>query len=107
MKTIGRISWLILVVAIIVLAIIINTEAVKKGFENILTWFLELALISRILIGFVLWLASVIIPFIVFTYIVGEPEEGPGILFVWFFTIIWPPAWPIAIVLWILIKFVK
>ena len=61
-------------------------------------------LLSKILIGFVIWLAVVIIPFMVFMYIVGEPEEGPGILLLFIFTIIWPPAWPIAIILWIIFR---
>ena len=104
MKTTGRLIWLAFVVAIIVIVVAFNLEAARLFFNSLLVFFVRMSLLCKILVGFIVWLALVIIPFIAFIFVVGEPEEGPGIYVLLFFALIWPPAWPIAIVLWILIK---
>jgi len=104
MKKLGRYIWLIFVVAIIVLVVAFNLEEVRSFLNKLLDSFVKLSLLGKILIGFAIWLALVIIPLFVYAYLVEQPEEGPGIFWLFFYTIIWPPAWPIAIVLWILIR---
>ena len=111
MNKVGRYLWLALVVVVVVTAVVANLDKVRdfkvRDFlQQQLDSFLKRPLISQIIIGFVVWLILVIVPCIVFWsvfwYVVGQPEEGQGLaawgcLFA--FLIVWPPAWPIAVIL--------
>jgi len=67
----------------------------------------QLPLIGKVFIGLGIWIVSVIVPYIIYKHLVKPPVEGPGVLWLFFFTLIWPPAWPIAlivVVVWVVLK---
>lgn len=95
----GRYLWLAFVVAFAVYSVAANLDEVRDFLQQQLDSFLKRPLTSQIIIGFIIWLISVIVPFIVYSYLVEQPEEGPGCGWLFFFLIVWPPAWPIAVIL--------
>ncbi len=109
MKRLGRYIWFAFTVAIIVMLVLFNLDAVRSFLTHLLVYFARLPLISRIFIGFVTWLVSVIAPGFLFWYLFRPPEndedETGGLGHLLLFLIIWPPGWPIALILWIILKY--
>jgi len=109
MKRLGRYIWVAFVLAIIVLLVLFNLDEVRDLLSQLLDSFARLPLISKILIGFAIWLVSVIVPGFFFWYLFGPQEsdedETGGLGHLLLFLIIWPPGWPIALSLWIILKF--
>ena len=70
----------------------INLDEVVASIKQLPSSTLRLPLIGKVFIGLGIWLASVIVPFIVYKHLVKPPDEGPGIEWLFFFTLIWPPA---------------
>jgi hypothetical protein len=62
MKRLGRYIWVAFVLAIIVLLVLFNLDEVRDLLSQLLDSFARLPLISKILIGFAIWLVSVIVP---------------------------------------------
>jgi hypothetical protein len=86
--------WLAFVLALLIVAVVDNRDTIRDSF-------LKLSPIVRILVGFAVWLVSVVAPFVAF-FSLNEPEEGPGLDVMDAFLVIWPPAWPIALILLLL-----
>ncbi len=104
MKRLTRIIWIALIIAIIVVPVVLNMDEVLNSVKKLPSSIGKLPLIGKIFIGFFLWIISVIVPFIIYSRVVKPPEEGPGIFWLFFFTMIWPPAWPIAPMVFIILK---
>ena len=75
----GRVVWFAFVVAIVVAAIAANLDEVRDTFQQRLDLFLKRPLIIQIIAGFSVWLIfGMFVPFMVYSYLVEQPAEGPG-----------------------------
>jgi len=105
MNKVGHYLWLAFVVVVVVYAVVANLDEVPGFLKQTLDSFLKLPLISQIIIGVVVWLISLIVGWYIYSYLFKEPEEGSQ-FWVLAFLILWPPAWPIAVivllVMWIM-----
>ncbi len=109
MKRLGRYIWFAFIVAIIVFLILFNLNTVRSFLTHLLVSLSRLPLISQILIGLATWLFSVIVPGLLFWYLfrpsATEEDETGGLGHLLLFLIFWPPGWPIALILWIILKY--
>ena len=111
---VGQYLWLAFLaffVALVVFGVVNNVYGIRDFPKQQLDSFLNRPLIGQILIGFVGWLISLIAGFVIFGYwIEYQAKRGAEIWFGWLalYFIFWPPAWPIAVilfpVLWIINK---
>ena len=103
MNKVGRYLWLALAVAVMVTIVVVKKDALRDTPRLLLDSFLKRPLISQIIIGFVVWLILVIVPWFIYSHLVEWPEgEGQGLVSLarlFFFSIVWPPAWPIAVIM--------
>jgi hypothetical protein len=109
-KRAGRYLWLAFIVTILVIIVVIHLDEARSTFQQLLESFLHRSLAVRILIGFVVWLLSVIVPGSLFLVVirpmaeenVGDDTGGFGYFLP--FLVFWPPAWPVALILWLLLR---
>ena len=97
MNKVERYLWLALVVAVMVTIVVVKKDALRDTPRLLLDFFLKRPLISKIIIGFVAWLISLIVGWSIYSHVFEEPEEGSQ-FWALAFLILWPPAWPIAVI---------
>jgi len=100
----ARFLWFAFVLGLIVCVIAVEPESIAGVIKGVWSSYLRPPLGRQILIGFAVWLGSVILPFMFYRFLVEPPEEGPPLSWLFAFFIIWPPAWPLAIIFIVLIK---
>ena len=103
---VGRRLWIVLVVVFVVCAVVANLDNLRRLPAS----FLKSSLISQIIIGFVVWLISLIVGFIIFGYWLDyQAKRGAEVWFGWLslYLIFWPPAWPITVILLLVIGIMR
>lgn len=104
MKKVGWILWAAFVVAIGAYLVATNWDALRDfflqlSFKQLWDSFLQLSRVIQIIIGFVVWLISVIVPAIVVVPLFAKKSEEGGWLYYWAYLFLWPPAWPLGVIL--------
>ena len=96
-----KVLWFAFVVVVVVAAVVTNLDEAR----DLLQQFLKRPLIIQILIGFVVWLITLMIVGYLISATLFEREkggeaEGWGLIA---FFILLPPAWPIAVIMLLVI----
>ena len=97
MNKVGRYLWLALVVVVVVTAVVVKKDALRDTPRLMWDSFLKRPLIGKIIIGFVVWIISLFVGWSIYSTLFEEPEEGEQ-FWALAFLFLWPPAWPIAVI---------
>lgn len=96
----GRYVWLLLFalfIGLVVVAIVSNFDEVRRALSPLLDWFLQLTRWNQIVVGVVTWIVLFILPlFFVGDRLLSEDSEGLGSS--GWVLVLWPPYWPIAVI---------
>ena len=101
MKKVGRYLWLLFVLVIAASVIVFKWDNFRGFLQHLMASFHQRPLISQIIIGVVVWLVAVIVPYLVYAYL-SQDSDADDEARVLVFVVLWPPAWPIALLLWLL-----